>query len=99
MQGILAVKQIVDKKPDFVYGQIILGLGDIKSGQTDKAIERFQLVANKQPDNLEAIFHLAELYEQKGDKANAVKWYKAAAEQIKVPQIKKEIEERIKALQ
>lgn len=99
MQGILAVKQIVDKNPDFIYGQIILGLGDIKSGQNDKAIERFQIVAAKQPDNLEAVFHLAELYEQKGDKTNAAKWYKTAAEQVKVPQIKKEIEERIKALQ
>ena len=99
MQGILAVRQVVEKNPGNLYGQMMLGLGGIRSGQLDKAIERFQIVVNKQPDNLEAIFHLAETYDRKGDKINAVKWYRQAVELISVPEAKKEIEDRIKALQ
>ena len=76
-----------------------IGAGGIRSGQLDKAIERFQIIVNKQPDNLEAIFHLAETYDRKGDKVNAVKWYQQAVGLINVPEAKKEIEERIKALQ
>jgi tetratricopeptide (TPR) repeat protein len=99
MQGILAVRQIAEKDPNNLYAQTILGLGGIKSGQFDKAIERFQFVVNKQPNNLEAVFHLAEAYDQKGDKTNAIKWYKTAESMVTVPEAKKEIEQRISALQ
>ena len=76
-----------------------MGLGGIKSGQFNKAIERFLTVVKKQPNNLEAIFHLAEAYDQNSDKANAIKWYKAADTMVTVPEAKKEIEQRISALQ
>lgn len=99
MQGILAVREIAEKDSNNLYAQMILGLGGEKSGQFDKAIERFSLIIRKQPTNLEAIFHLAETYEQKGDKANAVNWYKAAEELVSMPEAKKEIEQRISALQ
>ena len=78
---------------------MILGLGGVKSGQFDKAIERFQYIVKKQPGNLEAIFNLAETYDRKGDKVNAVKWYKTSLEFIKIPEAQKEIEQRIKALE
>ena len=75
------------------------GIGGIRSGQYDRAIERFTTVINKQPENMEAILYLAEAYERKGDKANAVKWYKIASQKIAVPETKQAIEERIKTLQ
>lgn len=99
MQGILPIRQIVEKDSNNLYAQMILGLGGVKSGQYDKAAERFLFILKKQPDNLEAIFNLAELYDRKGDKVNAVKWYKASLEFIKVPEAVKEIEQRIKALE
>ncbi|MGN6616692.1 MAG: tetratricopeptide repeat protein [Ilyomonas sp.] len=99
MQGIMAIREVVEKDPDNMYGQMMLGLGDIKSNQLDKAIERFTIVVNKQPHNLEAIFHLAETYDRKGDKPNAIKWYRTAANMVAVPEAKKELENRIKALQ
>jgi tetratricopeptide (TPR) repeat protein len=99
MQGILAVREIAEKDPNNLYAQTILGLGGVKSGQFDKAIERFLIVVNKQPNNLEAVFHLAEAYDQKGDKTNAIKWYKNAEGMVTVPEAKKEIEQRISALQ
>ncbi len=99
MQGILAIRQIAEKDPNNLYAQMILGLGGIRSGQFDKAIERFLIVVKKQPDNVEAVFHIAEAYDQKGDRANAIKWYKNAENMISVPDAKKEIEQRISALQ
>jgi len=77
----------------------MLGLGDIKSGQYDKAIERLQLVAKKEPDNLQAVFNLAETFERKGDKSNAVAWYRKVENMINVPEAKQEIEQRIKTLE
>ncbi len=99
MEGIAAIREVVQRNPDNVFGQMILGLGGVKSGQFDKAIEHFTIVADKQPDNLEAILNLAEAYDQKGDKANAIKWYTVVKEKISNPEAQKELDTRIKALQ
>lgn len=99
MQGILAVKTIADKDPSNMYAQWILSLGDIKSGQFDKAIEHLSIITAKQPNNIEAIINLAESYERKGDKENAIKWYKNAAALVNIPEAVEEINKRIKALQ
>ncbi len=99
MQGIMAIRQVVEKDSNNVYGQMMLGLGGVKSGQYDKAIERFLFVVRKQPDNLDAVFNLAETYDRKGDKQNAVQWYKVAEKMVAIPEAKKEIEDRIKTLQ
>jgi tetratricopeptide (TPR) repeat protein len=99
MQGIMAVREIAQKNPGNLFAQMMLGLGGIKSGQYDKAVEHFLIIVKNQPGNLQAIFNLAETYERMGDKANAVKWYKEADKLIGVPEAKKEIEERIKSLQ
>lgn len=99
MEGIAAIREVVQRDPDNLFGQMILGLGGVKSGQFDKAIEHFMVVVNKQPDNLEAILNLAEAYDQKSDKANAMKWYKVVKEKITNPAAQKELDDRIKALQ
>ena len=98
MQGILAVRDIVQKNPDNLYGQLVLGLGGKKSGQYDKAIEHFSVILHKQPDNLEAIFQIAECYELKSDKLNAIKWYETGKKLISNEEIKKQIDKRINEL-
>ncbi len=98
MQGILEVRKIVQEHPENLYGQMVLGLGGKKSGQYDKAIERFKIVLAKESENLEAIFNIAETYEMKGDKSNAVIWYTRAKEVIKVPDAKLALEKRINEL-
>ncbi|MEI8073382.1 MAG: hypothetical protein WCH78_01435 [Bacteroidota bacterium] len=98
MQGILDVRKVVQEHPENLYGQMVLGMGGKKSGQYDKAIERFKIVLNKEPENLEAIFNLAETFELKGDKANAVIWYQKARDIIKVPDAKIALDKRIKEL-
>ena len=98
MEGILPIREIVQKNPDNLYAQMVLGLGGRKSGQYDKAIERFKIVVEKQPDNLEAVFNLAECYDMTGDKANAIKWYNTAKELVKLPEAQKELDKRITEL-
>ena len=98
MQGILPVKAIAEKTPDNLYAQLILGLGGKKSGQYDKAIERFTTIVTKQPDDLEAALNLAECYEAKGDKPNAVKWYIEVKKRIPNIKAQEELGNRIKQL-
>jgi tetratricopeptide (TPR) repeat protein len=98
MQGILPVREIAQRDPGNVYAQMVLGLGGKKSGQFDKAIERFLIVVQKEPENIEALFNLAECYEEKGDKTNAVKWYEAVKKLVKVPEAQTELNKRITEL-
>ncbi len=98
MQGILTVREIAQKHPDNLYAQMILGLGGKKSGQYDKAIERFSYILCRQPQNLEAIFQLGECYELKGDKPSAVKWYETGKKFISNEEIRMQIDKRIKEL-
>ncbi len=98
MTGILPVREIAQKNPNNLYAQLILGLGGKKSGQYDKAIERFTIIVSKQPDNLEAMLHLAECYDLKGEKKDAIKWYEAVKKIIPNAEAKKELENRISQL-
>ncbi len=47
MEGIMGIRQVVEKNPDNLYGQMMLGLGGIRSGQYDRAIERFRIVVQQ----------------------------------------------------
>lgn len=99
MEGILKIKEVADKDSTNMYAQLMLGLGDIKSGQYDKAIERLQRVVKQEPTNLQALFNLAETYERKGDKQNAILWYRTVQNMINIPEAKQELENRIQSLQ
>lgn len=98
MEGILPVREISEANPGNMYAQKILALGGLKSGQLDKAIERFNLILKKEPDNLEIIFRTAEAYERKGEKAKAIALYERALKQIQQPEFRHEVEYRIKEL-
>jgi tetratricopeptide (TPR) repeat protein len=98
MQGILPIKQIADKNPKNLYAQLILGLGGKKSGQYDKAIERFSVIVTEKPNDLEGLLNLAECYDAKGDKANAVKWYSEVKKRIPNEEAQKELAKRINQL-
>lgn len=98
MQGILPVREIAKNSPHNMYSQYILALGGKKSGQFDKAIERFLIIFNEEPDNLEISLHLAECYDMKGDKTNAIKWYTKVKGKVKNPGAMKELTDRINIL-
>jgi tetratricopeptide (TPR) repeat protein len=98
MEGISKIREVVDKDSTNIYAQMTMVKGSLISGQTDKAIERLQTVHRLQPENIEAILMLAEVYERKGDKAIAAEWYGKSLAYIKRPDAKAEIEKRIAEL-
>src|SRR5262249_30914365 len=99
MQGIQQVLEVARRDSNNMYAQFILGLGGIESGQFDKAVERLTKVVGHQPDNIEAMLNLAEAYERKGEKQNAVKWYHSSRKLADNPELIRAIDERIKILQ
>ena len=98
MEGILKVRQVIDRDSTNVFAQMVLGYGSLISEQYDKAIDRFDKVVRLQPGNMEAILMLAEVYERKADKANAIKWYSYALPFVKNVEIKNALETRIEEL-
>jgi tetratricopeptide (TPR) repeat protein len=98
MEGIQRIRKVVEEHPENVYAQMTLGHASIVSGQLDKAIERFGKVLQLQPQNLEAILSIADVYERKGDKANAVAYYRKSLPLIKITGLKEEVELRMAEL-
>lgn len=99
MQGIQQILEVARRDSSNMYAQLMLGIGGVVSGQLDKAIVRLEKVVSHEPANMEALLTLAEAYERKGDKINAVKWYNAAKKFITNPEITGVIDQRIKSLQ
>ncbi len=95
MEGITKIREVVEKDSTNIYAQMMLARGSLISGQYDKAITRLQTVNKLQPDNLDAILLLAEVFERTSDKASAVTWYQKSLAFIKQPEIKKAVEQRI----
>ncbi len=83
MEGILPIRDIANREPQNMYAQFILGLGDKKSGQYSKAIDRFTKIITIDPSNIEVGLHLAECYELSQDKSNAIHWYEWVKNNIK----------------
>ena len=98
MEGILKVKEVVDKNPQNTYGQLILALGGKKSGQYEKAIERFLIIVGLEPNNIEAMVNLAECYELINQKNSAIEWYTKVREKVNIPEAKEAVTKRIQEL-
>jgi hypothetical protein len=98
MEGIMKVRTVAEKDPNNMYAQKLLAYGGMKSGQFDKAIERIKIILAKEPKNLEMIAMLADAYERKGDKKNAIAQYELLQKLIDIPEAKKDIQLRIEEL-
>jgi tetratricopeptide (TPR) repeat protein len=98
MQGIQKILEVARRDTSNMYAQFMLGWGGIQSGQLDKAVERLTTVVRHQPANIEATLLLAEVYQQKGEKAEAIKWFEATRKMIGNPDMIKEIDQRIQSL-
>jgi hypothetical protein len=98
MEGIMKVREIAEKDSNNLFAQYMLGVGGMISQQYDKAAARFEKVVKGQPNNLEALFKLAEAYEQLGNKEKAISWYKVIDGKVADPEIRTAIANRIKEL-
>jgi len=95
MEGILKIREVVERDSTNIFAQMMLVQGSLISGQYDKAIARLHTVNRLQPDNTEAIFLLADMYDRTGDKTNAILWYRKSLPFIKRAEAVDEIKKRI----
>ena len=98
MKGIGMLREVEKTDSNNVNLQLNFAFFSEKSGQWDRAIARFQKVLKIQPDFIEAYLHLADAYEQKGDKEKAIEnleKYKGLVDDVT---IKTEIQDYINKL-
>jgi tetratricopeptide (TPR) repeat protein len=98
MQGISMIREVATKDSTNIYAQMSLGRASLMSNQIEKAVEYFKKVVALQPNNIEAIFRVAEIAEQTGNKKEAIDWYTKLLPLITRAEIKKDIETRIAEL-
>ena len=97
MQGITLLLDVVKKDPKNHDALLNLGMFAMKSGQYEKAVERFKtLIAQK--EEIEAYFYLAESYKQLGKKQEAIAAYEKCKVLMNDPIAGQRIDEYIKEL-
>lgn len=99
MTGINMIRDVLKTDSTNTYALMTLANGALISMQNDKAIGYLQSVTRLQPANLEAVLMLADVYDQKGDRTNAIAWYnKALPLSNDNPALKEEIRKRVESL-
>jgi thioredoxin-like negative regulator of GroEL len=98
MQGVSMLLDIVRRDSTNMDAQLMLGRFGLISGQLDKAIVRLEKVLYSRPQNSEALFLLAEVYNAKGDKNKAVELLEKCKQTMKTPELKSEIDKYIETI-
>ena len=98
MAGISLLLGVVAKDPKNLKANLNLGLFSMKSGQFEKAVERFKTVVAQKPE-LEPYFYLAESYKQIGMKPEAIAAYQKCKQMAGDPAFNQKMDEYIKELQ
>lgn len=98
MEGILKIREVVEKDSTNLYAQMMLARGSLISGQYDKAISRLETVNRLKPDDIDAMLLLAEVYERMNDKKKAISWYQKCMPLTKQDELRIAIEKRIEEL-
>jgi tetratricopeptide (TPR) repeat protein len=94
MQGIQLLKGVTDEDPKNVKANTSLGLFSIKTGQFDKAIERFKTVLSVK-EGPEAWFYLASCYESLGQKQEAINAYLKSKELAADPGLSRYVDQKV----
>ncbi|RKD17172.1 hypothetical protein BCY91_03260 [Pelobium manganitolerans] len=97
MQGIQLLLGVVKEDPKNQKANMNLGLFSMKSGQFQKAVERFKTVLEVKPTP-EAWFYLGTSYENLGQKPEAVLAYTKAKELAADPNLTTFVDRKIKEL-
>jgi tetratricopeptide (TPR) repeat protein len=97
MEGISLLLDVVKNDPSNRNANLNLGLFSMKSGQYDKAVERFKTVIASKPE-VEPYFYLAESYKQLGQKKEAIAAYEQCKDMMSDPAFTQRIDEFINEL-
>ena len=97
MQGIMLLLDVVKQDPKNRNANLSLGLFAMKSGQYEKAVQRFKNIIAQKPE-VEPYFYLAESYKQLGEKKEAIDAYQKCKEMMPDAAFDQRIDEYIKEL-
>jgi tetratricopeptide (TPR) repeat protein len=98
MKGITILREIEKTDSNNINLQLNFAFFSEKSGQWDRAIKRFEKVLKIKPDFIEAYLHLADAYQQKGDKGKAIESLEEYLKKTDDTTAKTEIQEYINKL-
>lgn len=98
MQGIGMLREVEQLDPKNIKALINLGYFSIKSGQFDKAEERFNKVLEVDSSYVDAYLYLADMYEKQQKPQQAIIALNAYKNKVEDPQRKSEVEQYIKEL-
>jgi tetratricopeptide (TPR) repeat protein len=97
MQGIMLLLDVVKQDPNNRSANLSLGMFAMKSGQYQKAVQRFKNIIAQKPE-VEPYFYLAESYKQLGMKKEAIAAYQKCKEMMPDAAFDQRIDEHIKEL-
>lgn len=97
MQGIQLLLDVVKQDPKNLKANLNLGLFSMKSGQYDKAVDRFKTVIAQAP-TAEAWFYLASSYENMGKKPEAIGAYLKTKEIAADPNMSQYVDRKVNEL-
>lgn len=98
MEGITLLKEVERVDSNNVKLQLTFAFFSVKSGQTDKAITRFNKVLKLDSTYIEAYLHLADIYEQMNKVDKTIEVLQSYASKTNDPTAKLEVEKYIKQL-
>jgi len=97
MKGITLLLEVVKEDPKNAKANLNLGLFSIKSGQFDKAVNRFKTVIEVKPTP-DAWFYLASAYENLGQKGDAIAAYEKSKELAADPNLSRYVDSKVQEL-
>ncbi len=98
MIGVQMLLAITREKPDDVPANMLLGRMSIQSAQYEKAIKRFETVLKIEPNNKEALYFLAQAYEETGNKQKAIELLEKCKMVVNNPEFSRDIDQHINSL-
>ncbi len=98
MKGIGLLREVVAKDSTHINAQLTLAFFSVKSGQFEKATERFKKVLSIDPGYVEAYLFLADVYEKTGEKQKAVETLEKYLSLVDDVTIKNEVKNYINKL-
>ncbi|MES2565649.1 MAG: tetratricopeptide repeat protein [Bacteroidota bacterium] len=98
MKGIGLLREVEKTDSNNVKLQLTFAFFSVKSQQWDKAIKRFEKVLNIDPLYIEAYLHLADAYEQQGQKNKTIEMLEKYASVTEDAMAKQEVKKYIEQL-
>lgn len=95
MQGISMLKEVEKRDSGNAKLNLTFAFFSVKSGQTDKAIQRFNKVLAADSNYIEVFLHLADIYEQQGNREKTIEMLKQYSRRTPDPTEKAEVNKYI----